>query len=357
MRSSRGCRATRSGAAGGRRSSCTSTWATYDESLYVDNSVLLTVTRRPSSTGSCGTGRRWRSRATAPAGRCGTSSTPSSPTGRDAAWVCDEQRAHYAAADAAALEEQTLWSGLLLRRHDDVDMRRAMTLWWEHVLRFSRRDQLSLPFVLRATALDVAVPRSTTVSRTSTSGRAPPRRVAVRRGRRRRGRRRAWPSSRRRALPRSGSGMPLSPSATRSRRAWKRPSRRTTRSRRARGERRERRVRAAREVESLLVAGDEAASASSAPRRAAGTARSGGSDEGYRRRRRASKESSSSLSPPTGFAPGAAVADASPAGSEGASLAQLLLQALGEPRGQLTGDRLHDGAAELRRRRPRAGGR
>jgi hypothetical protein len=32
-----------------------------------------------------------------------------------------------------------------------------MQMWWEHVLRFSRRDQLSLPFVARATKLEVAV--------------------------------------------------------------------------------------------------------------------------------------------------------------------------------------------------------
>jgi hypothetical protein len=34
-----------------------------------------------------------------------------------------------------------------------------MVVWWEHVLRYSRRDQLSLPFALRATGLHVAVHR------------------------------------------------------------------------------------------------------------------------------------------------------------------------------------------------------
>lgn len=44
--------------------------------------------------------------------------------------------------------ERPFWGGLLIRRHDDPAMRLAMDDWWTHVLRYSRRDQLSLPLVL-----------------------------------------------------------------------------------------------------------------------------------------------------------------------------------------------------------------
>lgn len=39
------------------------------------------------------------------------------------------------------------WCGLLLRRHHDAKLARFSALWWEQVLRFSRRDQIALPFL------------------------------------------------------------------------------------------------------------------------------------------------------------------------------------------------------------------
>lgn len=39
------------------------------------------------------------------------------------------------------------WSGLLLRHHHHPRVVAMMQAWWEHVLRFSRRDQLSFAFV------------------------------------------------------------------------------------------------------------------------------------------------------------------------------------------------------------------
>jgi hypothetical protein len=70
---------------------------------------------------------------------------------------CDEQAAHYAEVDPACLELRPLKGGLLLRRHHDPRVVAAMELWFTHVLRYSRRDQLSLPYALRATGLEPLV--------------------------------------------------------------------------------------------------------------------------------------------------------------------------------------------------------
>lgn len=46
------------------------------------------------------------------------------------------------------VEAKPFWGGLLIRRHEDVEMRSAMEEWWALLLRYSRRDQLTLPLVL-----------------------------------------------------------------------------------------------------------------------------------------------------------------------------------------------------------------
>ena len=75
----------------------------------------------------------------------------------EAPWVCAEQLAHYEAVDPGALDARPLWGGLLLRRHNVPIVQQTMRLWWEHVLRYSRRDQLSLHAAARATGLDIVV--------------------------------------------------------------------------------------------------------------------------------------------------------------------------------------------------------
>jgi hypothetical protein len=62
------------------------------------------------------------------------------------------QLAHYLRTSPAAVETNPHWTALLARRRTpDVDA--AMTVWWEHVLRFSRRDQLSFAVVMAASGL------------------------------------------------------------------------------------------------------------------------------------------------------------------------------------------------------------
>ena len=131
----------------------------YDESIYVDNSVLLTAEPAeifgellPDDVAMGILAHSFR-------GALRDEFEAVVAVGADAPWICEEQRSQYEAQDPASLDEQTLWSGLIVRRHHDEAVRRTMALWWEHVLRFSRRDQLSLPLVLRTCGLDVAVHR------------------------------------------------------------------------------------------------------------------------------------------------------------------------------------------------------
>jgi uncharacterized coiled-coil protein SlyX len=63
-----------------------------------------------------------------------------------------EQLAHYLAVDRGALEANPHWTGMLARRRTPATTR-AMQSWWEDVLRYSRRDQLSFVPVMRAHAV------------------------------------------------------------------------------------------------------------------------------------------------------------------------------------------------------------
>jgi hypothetical protein len=54
-----------------------------------------------------------------------------------------EQLDHYRSSDPGALDERPYWSAIQLRRHGSPDVQRALESWVAHVLRYSRRDQLS----------------------------------------------------------------------------------------------------------------------------------------------------------------------------------------------------------------------
>jgi hypothetical protein len=129
----------------------------YDESLYIDNSVLL---KRPPEELFAELLPAHTSMALMRHSYRELLSEEFDEVVRlklDAWWACEEQRAHYEAVDPAVLQSQTLWHGIILRRHGDRVVRRTMELWWLHVMRYSRRDQLSLNFCLRATGLDPLV--------------------------------------------------------------------------------------------------------------------------------------------------------------------------------------------------------
>ena len=60
-----------------------------------------------------------------------------------------EQITHYLSLDPVGVEENPHWTGILARRRLDVTAA-AMQTWWEHVLRYSRRDQLSFVTAMRS---------------------------------------------------------------------------------------------------------------------------------------------------------------------------------------------------------------
>ena len=64
-----------------------------------------------------------------------------------------DQLASYELGDPDALKERPYWAGLTLRDHGDTNVREALEIWAMHVLRFSRRDQLSANYAFRRAGL------------------------------------------------------------------------------------------------------------------------------------------------------------------------------------------------------------
>jgi hypothetical protein len=68
---------------------------------------------------------------------------------RDAHDRVSEQLFHYYAQDPETLHTTPLWTGFFARRHERA-IQDFSRFWFLHIARYSRRDQLSLPFVLAA---------------------------------------------------------------------------------------------------------------------------------------------------------------------------------------------------------------
>ena len=66
----------------------------------------------------------------------------------------DEQREHYAAHYPDVLKAKPLWSGFFARRNND-DYRAFARIWYDHVLRYSRRDQLSIHVALEVSGISI----------------------------------------------------------------------------------------------------------------------------------------------------------------------------------------------------------
>ncbi|MDM0067694.1 glycosyltransferase domain-containing protein [Variovorax sp. J31P207] len=64
-----------------------------------------------------------------------------------------EQLNHYLTYGEPTLSEPPYWTAIMLRDHRDEAVRAAMLRWVEHVLRYSRRDQLSLNAALRESGI------------------------------------------------------------------------------------------------------------------------------------------------------------------------------------------------------------
>jgi hypothetical protein len=130
--------------------------ADYDESLYIDNTVQLTVRPEelfvemapPELDPSFAIARHsFR-------GPVHEEFEAVLRDGLDNPWRCDEQEKDYASTDPDSLDAPTLHTNIMVRHHHDPLVRETMALWWEHVCRYSRRDQLSLVAVLRQTGLE-----------------------------------------------------------------------------------------------------------------------------------------------------------------------------------------------------------
>jgi len=65
-----------------------------------------------------------------------------------------EQLIHYSELNPEVLLEAPYWTALVARRRTD-EVRAAMSLWMDHVLRYSRRDQLSINYILNSSGLSV----------------------------------------------------------------------------------------------------------------------------------------------------------------------------------------------------------
>ena len=64
------------------------------------------------------------------------------------------QREHYAAHYPDVLNATTPWSGFFARRNND-DYRAFARIWYDHVLRYSRRDQLSIRVALKLSGISI----------------------------------------------------------------------------------------------------------------------------------------------------------------------------------------------------------
>ncbi|OOZ44774.1 glycosyltransferase domain-containing protein [Solemya velum gill symbiont] len=67
-----------------------------------------------------------------------------------------EQMLHYLNSNPGVMDEKPYSAGILARRHSPL-IKEVMTRWWEHVLRYSRRDQLSLNYVLNEFEINMKV--------------------------------------------------------------------------------------------------------------------------------------------------------------------------------------------------------
>jgi len=68
--------------------------------------------------------------------------------GLDSEHILAEQFMAYKELTHQALELRPVWGGMLARRHNAPECINAMEKWFASVLRYSRRDQLSLPIIL-----------------------------------------------------------------------------------------------------------------------------------------------------------------------------------------------------------------
>ncbi|MGE0734200.1 MAG: glycosyltransferase domain-containing protein [Alphaproteobacteria bacterium] len=124
----------------------------FDASLYIDNSVILKqppekiFERHFPASGVALPEHSYRASVLDEFLQVATS-------GLDDQARVFEQLNHYMIDCADVLEERPYWAGILLRDHRSEQTRDAMEIWYAHVMRYSRRDQLSVNAMFRRSKL------------------------------------------------------------------------------------------------------------------------------------------------------------------------------------------------------------
>ncbi len=118
----------------------------YEQSLWIDNTVFLKkapVEILERLLGGSDVGIPYHSYRNNLAGEFGAVASK----GYDDFSRIYEQLFHYQYENPELLDERVYWTGLLARKHTRPVVE-LMQLWWEHILRYSRRDQLSLNYAM-----------------------------------------------------------------------------------------------------------------------------------------------------------------------------------------------------------------
>lgn len=124
----------------------------FDGSLYIDNSVVLKTTPEELLT-SCA--RKGQSTFFLHSFRESLQEEffEVIDTGLDDSARVFEQFNHYKMPEVSALDEPVLWTGILIRDHTAPSFDLFSEIWATHILRYSRRDQLSINVALKQSAL------------------------------------------------------------------------------------------------------------------------------------------------------------------------------------------------------------
>jgi hypothetical protein len=117
-------------------------------SLYIDNSVLLLdkpenfIEKLPFDSGFCLPSHSHRERVI-------DEFLEVAKLGWDDQSRIFEQLNHYTFECPEVLQERPYWNGIMLRDHENSVVRSMLDVWLAHVLRYSRRDQLSVNAAFR----------------------------------------------------------------------------------------------------------------------------------------------------------------------------------------------------------------
>jgi TOD1/MUCI70, glycosyltransferase-like domain len=124
----------------------------FDASLYIDNSVLLAqapealVERNFPASGFCLVEHSYRATVL-------DEFLEVAALGLDDKGRIFEQLKHYTEECPAVLQEKPYWGAILLRDHGHATVRKMLEIWFTHVQRYSRRDQLSVNLAFRLAGL------------------------------------------------------------------------------------------------------------------------------------------------------------------------------------------------------------